>query len=116
MLRSDTKHRRPDELLHGTNRPPSNPKPTLKERQRNPNGFLTLTPPPHLERYYPSNLGFAHLENVDEMHLNLRSNWNRAGARTDDLAAGDAVVDHSIDANVPANLVFSPVALPDDHQ
>lgn len=58
--------------------------------------FLPLHHLPHLERYFLSNLGFAPLENVDEVHLNLRSNWNRKGMMTDDLAAGDAVVDHSI--------------------
>ena len=51
---------------------------------------------PHLERYFLGDLAFAHLENVDEAHLDLRSNGKRNGMGTDQFEADDAVVDHSI--------------------
>jgi hypothetical protein len=51
---------------------------------------------PHFERYFLGNLAFAHLENVDEAHLDLRSNGNRNEMGTDEFEAADAVVDHAI--------------------
>ena len=56
----------------------------------------TLYQLPHLERRFLGNFPFAQFENVDKSNLNLRSNRNRKEIRTNDSAAGDAVIDHVV--------------------